>query len=82
MIHTQATITDYLQTLLSTELQLPKAILNPSSGFARFGLNSIKAVELSEKIATHYGITLEPTVFLDYESIETLAAHLHTLCTP
>lgn len=74
-------ITDYLQTLLAEELQIPKNVIRPSAGFGRFGLNSMKAVLLSEKLSNHFNISVEPTLFLDYDSIEALAAYLEEQLT-
>ena len=67
----------YLQELLAAELKLetPPA---PDLEFTQMGIDSVRSVELLERLYNDKGMTLAPTVLLEYPTIETLAAYLAT----
>jgi surfactin synthase thioesterase subunit/acetyl esterase/lipase len=71
-----AVLTDYLQRLFAEELRLP-ALPPPSSRFLELGLDSIKSVEVFQRLSMDTGgRTLAPVIFFDHPTIAELATYL------
>ena len=49
---------------------------NAGEPFARYGLDSARAVGLAGEIAGELGLDLEATLFWDYPTVQSLAAYL------
>jgi acyl transferase domain-containing protein len=58
------------------------AVLDVDQPLQEFGLDSLTAVELRNRIATATGLRLPPTVVFDHPTVAGLARHVHSLLAP
>ncbi|MET7403586.1 beta-ketoacyl synthase N-terminal-like domain-containing protein, partial [Dactylosporangium sp. NPDC005572] len=65
--------------IVADGLGLPVGEIRPSISFAEYGVDSILAVQIVEKIGARLGITVKPTVVFDHPSVRALARHAATL---
>jgi acyl-CoA synthetase (AMP-forming)/AMP-acid ligase II/acyl carrier protein len=61
---------------LSLYLKVPSDEIGVSEPFSNYGLDSSAAVSLADELSTWLEQDLEPTIFWEHPSIETLAHHL------
>jgi amino acid adenylation domain-containing protein len=64
-----------------TEMESPD-LIDPRQGFFDLGLDSLRAVELMERLQTWLGRSLSATLIFDYPNIEALAVHLVSQAEP
>jgi polyketide synthase PksL len=69
-------------SLIDEILQLPAGVLDTSSPFTEFGIDSIGGVVLINEVNRRLGLELKPTVLFDYASVEKLAAYISEQCRP
>ena len=74
---TQEIIQDWLVDRLSAYLKVPPHNIDIRVPTAEYGLDSSVAVSLTGQISIWLGLELEPTLFWEFPSIESLAAHLN-----
>jgi ubiquinone/menaquinone biosynthesis C-methylase UbiE/acyl carrier protein len=67
----------YLQTHIATSLRIPQASVPVHRPLIALGVDSITSVELANRMASDFGITLSITEILEAKSIIALAARLH-----
>jgi acyl transferase domain-containing protein/acyl-CoA synthetase (AMP-forming)/AMP-acid ligase II/acyl carrier protein len=72
----QEAITDWLVNRLAVRLQLPPREIDVQQPLARYGLDSVAAVNLAEELAKWLGRPLEPVLAYQYPTVELLARHL------
>jgi 3-oxoacyl-(acyl-carrier-protein) synthase/acyl carrier protein len=68
--------------LIEQILQLPPAVLDTSSPFTEFGIDSIGGVVLINELNRRLGLELKPTVLFDYASVEKLTTYICEQCPP
>jgi len=61
---------------LSAALQVPAARLDPQEPLDRYGLDSVSALEVIEAVGSELGLTLAPTLLLEYPKISVLTDFL------
>ena len=61
---------------LASRLGVANSAIDVKQPFARYGLDSVSAVNLSENLGQWLGRSLEPTLAYDYPNVELLARHL------
>jgi polyketide synthase PksL len=69
-------------SLIDQILQLPPGVLDTSSAFTEFGIDSIGGVVLINELNRRLGLELKPTVLFDYASVERLATYISEQCRP
>ena len=71
----ERSLEDYLKEQLSAELSLPAARIDPRAPFERYGIDSIRAMNLTNRLEKTFG-SLPKTLFFEYQTIQELSAHL------
>ncbi|TNC79277.1 MAG: hypothetical protein C9356_20045 [Oleiphilus sp.] len=66
---------EYLVRILSEEVGVSSEGILPSSAFSDYGMDSLMASKLTEKLEARYG-NLPKTLFFEYENIRELAGYL------
>jgi len=66
----------WLRRAFSKIVELPVQQVDTSQPLSRYGLDSVSAAELAEKLQHWLGRAIDPEVVYDYPSIEALADHL------
>ena len=67
-----------IKQLLSKQINIPPDEISTTANFSRYGLNSISAVTLAGELEDLYAITIDPTLLLDYDTIEKLFEYIKT----
>ncbi|WP_461479966.1 AMP-binding protein [Mycobacterium sp. HUMS_1102779] len=67
-----AEIAEWLGARLSRELGVPPANIDPSRPFAYYGLDSVRAVQLTADLESWLGQELSPTLAYEYPTIDAL----------
>jgi acyl carrier protein len=67
----------FLSERLSSSLRIKKKDLDPDTPFARYGLESIDSVILAMELEEEIGVTLEPTLLWEYNTVNLCASLLH-----
>ena len=67
----------FIADRISSVLRVKKKDLDPDTPFARYGLESIDSVILAMELEEEIGITLEPTLLWEYNTINLCASLLH-----
>jgi alkylation response protein AidB-like acyl-CoA dehydrogenase/acyl carrier protein len=65
-----------LIALVARRARLAEDRVNVQTMFTDYGLDSMDAVELSEMLGEWLGTPIDPSLFLEFSTIEALAAHL------
>jgi acyl transferase domain-containing protein/NADPH:quinone reductase-like Zn-dependent oxidoreductase/acyl carrier protein/SAM-dependent methyltransferase len=65
-----------IRAILAPTLKIPDERVEDDRGFADYGVDSIVAVRLVNRIGKHFGIPLATTVVFDYPDIGRLAEHI------
>lgn len=68
----------WLQQLVGGELKIAPADLDVQAAFEDLGVESIMLAELTQKIGDGLKVDLDPSLILEYGTIESLAEHLVT----
>jgi acyl transferase domain-containing protein/NADPH:quinone reductase-like Zn-dependent oxidoreductase/SAM-dependent methyltransferase/acyl carrier protein len=72
-----STLIPYLQTEIAQVLGLSQGrMAKPQQGFFDLGMDSLMTVELKNRLETHLGIVLSPTVLFEHPTIQDLAQYL------
>lgn len=79
-VPTQEAIKTWLVSHLAMYLKIPPHEMDIREPFATYGLDSSVAVSTTGELAEWLGLSLEPTLFWEYPSIEALAEHLVGQC--
>jgi acyl-CoA synthetase (AMP-forming)/AMP-acid ligase II/acyl carrier protein len=78
-IYTVESIQNWIVNWLAQELKLPTQEVNPKESFTNYGVDSVTAVELAQKLGDWLETPLEATLAWDFPTIESLAIHLANL---
>lgn len=70
-------IRDRLVRVLSEQLQVPVDRLDGDASFGEFGIDSVLLAELVRKFEVVLGQPLDPSLFLEFPTLNQLSAHLH-----
>ncbi|MFY2859629.1 beta-ketoacyl synthase N-terminal-like domain-containing protein [Mycobacterium sp. THU-M104] len=71
-----AEVADWLASRLASELGVPATDVDPSRPFAYYGLDSVRAVQLTAELESWLGRELSPTLAYEYPTIDALSRHL------
>ncbi|MDX8047240.1 SDR family NAD(P)-dependent oxidoreductase [Gracilibacillus sp. S3-1-1] len=71
-----STFQKWLTELFSKELRIPKEKLEENTDFGEFGLDSILLVDIINTVEKRLGTTLDPSVFLEYPTLNRLSTFL------
>jgi acyl carrier protein len=74
---TQAQIEDILKEEIAIETKRPVSELDKSVHFAAHGLDSLNCIYVLYQVEKKLDLELNPSVFWDYPTINSLAEHLH-----
>ena len=74
-----ACIEKWLVARLSAAIGIPGDQIDPNEPFARYGLDSISAVEIAMDTMSQFAVELGPRIFWDYPSPSALARHVGEL---
>ena len=80
-IYTTESIENWILSWLSQELKLDSKFIDGNQSFTNYGVDSVMAVELAQKLGDWLETPLEPTLAWDFPSINYLAEHLANLQT-
>ncbi len=69
-------------SLVEQMLQLPPGVLDTSSPFTEFGIDSIGSVILVNELNRQLKLELKPTILFDYASVEKLTTYISDQCRP
>lgn len=67
--------------LIATTLKRDPSQIDMDKPIMELGLDSISAVTMTVQLEEILGVPIDPTVILDYETINLLGAHLDELTT-
>jgi acyl carrier protein len=67
----------FLTERISVALRVKGKRLDPDTPFSRYGLESIDAVILAMEFEDEIGVTLDPTLLWEYNTINLCASLLH-----
>ncbi len=74
--HVEATLRDkaqrFLKQTLSRSIKLPVERIEVDAPFDRYGIDSVRVIELTRQLETHFG-ALSKTLFFEYQTIAALA---------
>lgn len=73
---TRPSVKQWLKELFSKELKIPKDRLDEGIPFEDFGIDSILIAELIRKIEEWIGKKLDPSIFLEYPTLQLLSQYL------
>ena len=73
---TKTEIAGIIQKLISEETGRSDDLLEHNTEFFNYGIDSLKAVFLLEKLERQFSIQLDPIIFWDYPTIESLAEYI------
>ena len=76
---TEEAIVDFLVVNMANHLNVLPEQISPNKNFARIGLNSITAVNLTADLQSWLSIELEPVSFWEYTTIKSLSRYLYKL---
>ncbi len=80
-IYTDKSIQNWIVNWLSQELKLDSKSIDPNQSFTNYGVDSVTAVELAQKLGDWLETPLEATLAWDFPTINYLAHHLAKLKT-
>jgi acyl transferase domain-containing protein len=60
----------------------PDHLVDPACGFFQMGMDSLRAVELKNRLQTRLGMSLSSTVIFDHPTIDALSGHLLRILFP
>ena len=66
----------WLSARLAEYLDVAPADISPTVALAEYGMDSVYVFALASDIAQEYGLTVEPTVAWDHNTVDALAVHL------
>src|SRR5260221_4633063 len=81
-VHSREAIRKLVINLIDKLLQLPPGVLDSSSPFTEFGIDSIGGVVLVNELNRRLSLELKPTVLFDYASVEKLTTYISDQCGP
>ncbi|WP_260445972.1 MULTISPECIES: AMP-binding protein [unclassified Nostoc] len=79
-LHTEEFIQAWLASQLAKYLKVEPGDIDVGQPFARYGMDSVIAVSLTNDLAVLLGLKLEATLLWDYPSIEALTKYLAKEC--
>jgi acyl carrier protein len=65
--------------LIAATLKLEASEIDANKPIMELGLDSISAVTMTVQLEEALGVAIDPTVILDYETVNLLSAHLDEL---
>ncbi|MEV0689371.1 SDR family NAD(P)-dependent oxidoreductase [Streptomyces sp. NPDC050388] len=65
-----------LVTEVSAQLKVPADEIDVDGEFGEYGFDSISLTELAGRLGDRFGVNLAPTVFFEYRTVDSVAAHL------
>ncbi|MEU8268267.1 SDR family NAD(P)-dependent oxidoreductase [Sphaerisporangium sp. NPDC049002] len=71
-----AAVAETVAAEVSAQLNLPVEEIDADEELGGYGFDSISLTELAGRLNDRYGLTLAPTVFFEYRTLRSLAAHL------
>ena len=74
-----ASIQEYLLTLISNLLKIPKDVLDATENLLEYGFDSISLTHLLTAIESYYNVTLSPVAVMEYSTVDSLAIYLKSL---
>src|SRR6185312_2405526 len=74
-------VKQYLQQICANALNVEATTLDSTVEFFSFGLDSVKVVDIFHEISAGLNLEIEPSVFFDYPTIESLAEYISGLLT-
>lgn len=72
----EAEIQNWITTYIANELDTDVSELDPDAGFEEFGLDSALAVGLTGDLEEWLETRVNPTIFYNYTTINSLSKHL------
>ncbi len=78
-IYTAESIQNWMISWLAQELKLDSKSIDPHQSFTKYGVDSVMAVELAQKLGDWLKTPLEATLAWDFPTINSLACHLANL---
>ncbi|MEV4518278.1 beta-ketoacyl synthase N-terminal-like domain-containing protein [Dactylosporangium sp. NPDC049525] len=73
------TLEPVVAAIIADGLGVGTAEVRPTMSFAEYGVDSILAVKLVERLNAALGVTVKPTVVFDHPSVRRLAAHFASI---
>jgi acyl carrier protein len=73
---TEAELVNFFKIKISEELGIGVDEIDPTVEFINFGLDSVKAIFILQHLEHFVGEELNPLLFWDYPTIQSMAAHL------
>lgn len=75
-LHSRENIRAWLISKLSVHLKMARHQIHPKTELSRYGLDSLAAVSISGELGEWLETTVSPTLFYNYPTVESIAAHL------
>lgn len=76
---TPASSKNVLLSLVAGTLKVDPATIDTDKPIMELGLDSISAVTMTVQLEEALGVAIDPTVILDYETVNLLSRHLDEL---
>lgn len=73
---TESELTTFIQKKIAEELGIPLTEVDPTLEFINFGLDSVKAIFILQHVEQFVGHELNPLLFWDYPTIQSMAQYL------
>ncbi|MBL7859801.1 MAG: acyl carrier protein [Cyclobacteriaceae bacterium] len=73
---TETELVNFFKLKISEELGIGVDEIDPAVEFINFGLDSVKAIFILQHLEHFVGEELNPLLFWDYPTIQSMAAHL------
>ncbi len=79
---TEDELVKFFKIKISEELGISVDEIDPAVEFINFGLDSVKAIFILQHLEHFVGEELNPLLFWDYPTIQSMAAHLAGNASP
>src|SRR5262249_1988055 len=65
-----------VRALVANRRRIPPEGIQPAAPLFDYGLESVAAVELAERINAHLGVDITPTIFFEFKTLALFSRHL------
>lgn len=69
-------LTTLIKQLIAEAVQMPVEEIDENASFYQFGLDSLSAVDVAQKIEQQIGVALHPTILFEHDTIVSLGKYL------
>lgn len=75
---TEAELSNFIRNKIAVELGIPEEEIDLTIEFINFGMDSVNSIFILQHIEKFIGVDLNPLLFWDYPTIESLSRYIVT----